>query len=266
MSSGIITLTTDFGACDGYVGAMKGVMLGILPKATIVDISHEIPPQDIDAAAFVINSTFRFFPPKSVHVVVVDPAVGSARRILCVAAGDHLFLAPDNGVLKFIFQDHPSATTYHVSNSKYFLLNVSRTFHGRDIFAPVAAHLANGLPIGEIGNLTSGYEKGRLPNLVERGNQIIGEVIYVDRFGNLVTNISAAKLEHERNKISIRVDGREMHGVVNSYFAGQKGEPIALIGSAGLLEIAVNSGSAKHKLTLNIGDKVTALLKDTGCN
>ncbi len=257
MTSQIITLITDFGHRDGYVGAMKGVMLNIFPAATIVDISHEIAPQDIDGAAFVLNSIYKFFSPGTVHVVVVDPGVGGERRILAAAAGSHLFLAPDNGVLKFVLEKNKSADVYHVSNSKYFLAEVSRTFHGRDIFAPAAAHLAKGIPIAELGPPVRDWKVGRLPRLVEREREIFGEIIYVDRFGNLISNIPGDVLQRgHHTQIVVKLAGAVIVGLVESYFAGKEGKPIALIGSAGYLEIAVNGGDAQKTLHCQIGDEI----------
>jgi hypothetical protein len=257
MAAQIITLITDFGYRDGYVGAMKGVMLNIFPKATIVDISHDIAPQDIDSAAFVLNSAYNFFSPGTVHVVVVDPGVGSARRILAAAAGGHLFLAPDNGVLKFVLEKNKPADMYHVNNSKYFLAEVSRTFHGRDIFAPAAAHLAKGIPIAELGPPVRDWKIGRLPRLVEREREIVGEIIYVDRFGNLISNIPGDVLQRSHHtQIVVKIAGAVIDGLVASYFAGKKNQPVALIGSAGYLEIAVNGGNAQKTLGRQIGDEV----------
>lgn len=257
MPSSIITLITDFGGRDGYVGAMKGVMLSVFSEATIVDITHEVPPQDVDSAAFVVHTACQFFPRGSVHVVVVDPGVGSERRILCAAAGERLFLTPDNGVLKYVFRDYPAADVYHVCNSKYYLSKVSRTFHGRDIFAPVAAHLAKGVAITEIGQPIDDYNRGRLPALIESKRELIGEIIYVDRFGNLITNIPFNKLEHyDETKIRVQVGHTTIAGLKTSYFAGNAGELIALIGSAEVLEIAINSGHAQNALHRKIGDEV----------
>ncbi len=257
MAASPITLITDFGNRDGYVGAMKGVIFNIYPQAAIVDISHEVSPQNIDEAAFLVMTTYKYFPKGSIHVVVVDPGVGGERRIICASAFDYFFLAPDNGVLKFIFRKCNSATVYAVENASYFLPNVSRTFHGRDIFAPVAAHLARGVPIEEIGSPILDYQTGRLPSLDDRGDEVIGEIIYIDRFGNLISNIPFNKLARfDETQITVQIGATIIHKIVDSYFAGKIGEPIALIGSAGFLEIAVNSGHAQTKLRSTIGDEV----------
>lgn len=253
MSSPIITLLTDFGSRDGFVGTMKGVILSICPEAKIVDISHEIEPQNIAAAAFVLSNSVDYFPEGTIHVVVIDPGVGSERRILCVCAGKHFFLAPDNGVLKYIYNKEDSIKAIHVSNRKYFLLEISQTFHGRDIFAPVAAHLANGLDFKQLGKQVNDFAKGQLPQLLETGNGLIGEIVYIDRFGNLVSNIPSEKILPDT---IISVGEYTIRGLADSYSQGQDREPIGLIGSSGYLEIAMNLGSAKEYLKCSEGEKI----------
>ncbi|MFQ6112525.1 MAG: S-adenosyl-l-methionine hydroxide adenosyltransferase family protein [bacterium] len=200
MASSIITLLTDFGQRDGFVGTMKGVILNTYPDAKIVDISHDIEPQNLAAGAFVINTCYKYFPTGTVHVVVIDPGVGSKRRIICVAASGHFFLAPDNGVLKYIYDECPETQVVEVTNRKLVLSQISHTFHGRDIFAPVAAHLAKGLDLKELGASIHDYDKGRLPVLEEAVDRIKGEIIYIDRFGNLISNIPADELDKYRDK------------------------------------------------------------------
>ena len=257
MASSIITLTTDFGNRDGFVGTMKGVILGIFPEARMVDISHEIAPQNISEAAYVVFMSYKFFPAGTVHVVVVDPGVGSERRILCVSAGGYLFLAPDNGVLKYIFQECADARVFHITTRKYVLPQISQTFHGRDIFAPVAARLAKGLDPGELGPPISDYNKGRLPKLEESRRGITGEIIYVDRFGNVISNIPLSKLNgRDLRALKIQMKNCAICGLANSYSAGSRSEPIALIGSSGLLEMAVFMGSAQTVLGCELGDEV----------
>jgi S-adenosyl-L-methionine hydrolase (adenosine-forming) len=187
----IITLTTDFGMSDAFVGAMKGVILGINPRAQIVDISHEIPPQDIDRAAFVVKSAAPCFPKTTIHVVVVDPGVGTERLILAVRTEEGMFLAPNNGVLKYVFDGHPGAEVFNVTRSEYFRGRVNRTFHGRDIFAPVAAHLSKGLQPEKLGKPFADFERGSVARPVHSRNGITGVIIAFDRFGNGVTNIPA---------------------------------------------------------------------------
>ncbi|HEX9654297.1 MAG TPA: SAM-dependent chlorinase/fluorinase, partial [bacterium] len=231
--------------------------LGILPEVPIVDISHNIEPQNIDSAAFVVGTTYKFFPVGTIHVVVVDPGVGSQRRVMAVSAFGQVFLAPDNGTLGYVLSDCPSAKVYHVSNTNYFLRTVSQTFHGRDIFAPVAAHLAKGLGIEELGAPIYDYKIGRIPKLLERDNEIGGEIIYVDRFGNLVSNVPLNQLRRfDESTLKITIGQLTIDGLVESYFAGKPREPLALIGSAGYLEIAINSGNAQKELNCEVGEPV----------
>lgn len=257
MASSIITLLTDFGQRDGFVGTMKGVILTIYPEAKIVDISHEIEPQNLAAGAFVIRNSFRYFPAGTVHIVVIDPGVGSERRIICVSALDHLFLAPDNGVLKYIYGECSETHVVAVTNREFFLSPISHTFHGRDIFAPVAAHLAKGLDFAELGPEIYDYDKGNMPVLEETPKGIKGEIIYVDRFGNLISNIPFDKLNRHRDKfVRIQLKNWTIDGLSESYAQGKAKEPIALIGSSGFLELALNSGNAKETLNCSEGDEV----------
>ena len=254
----IITLTTDFGLSDPYVAAMKGVILGINPDARIVDVSHEIPAQDIDRAAFVIKGAYPFFPRDTVHVVVVDPGVGTERLILTVTTKDHVFLAPNNGVLKYVFEDHPDAKVTCVTQSEYFRETVSRTFHGRDIFAPVAAHLSKGLAAEKLGTPFAEFERGNVPAARRLGDRIVGEVIAFDRYGNAITNIPADRLP-DGESVRVLVHNREFGCISRSYLDVPAGEPLAIIGSADALELSVNRGSAREKLRLHLGETVTAV-------
>ncbi|MFQ5753854.1 MAG: S-adenosyl-l-methionine hydroxide adenosyltransferase family protein, partial [bacterium] len=250
MASSIITLLTDFGYKDAFVGIMKGVILSLYPDANIVDISHEIEPQNISAGAFLINNSYKYFPSGTVHVIVIDPGVGSKRRILCVSAFDHFFLAPDNGVLKYIYKDCSNIQVIEVSNKVYFRSQISQTFHGRDIFAPVAAHLAKGIDASELGMVIDDYDRGTLPRLEEIPRGLRGEIIYIDQFGNLISNIPFNILKKLRNNsLKISLKNCTISGLVNAYAQGKRDEAIALIGSSGYLEIAINSGSAKNALS-----------------
>lgn len=253
----VITLLTDFGQRDGFVGVMKGVILGIAPTVRIVDIGHEIEPHDVDAGAFVLRSAYRFFPPDSIHVVVIDPGVGSTRRVLAVKASNQVFLAPDNGVLKYIWRECPDAEVRAVEQSSLFLPKVSQTFHGRDIFAPVAAHLARGLPVEEVGPLISDFQYGEVPAPKFEAHCIAASVIYIDRFGNLITNISE-EAAGQLHPTELEIRGRRwpLRGLSASYAEGSPGEPLVLIGSSGFLEIAINSGRAADVLGLRVGGQV----------
>jgi len=251
---GIITLTTDFSLEDGFVGIMKGAIYCINPQAQIVDITHHISPQNIDAASFIVNNSYKHFPAGTIHVVVVDPGVGSERRILAVAADNYYFIAPDNKILKYIFYKNETLTVVEVLNKRYFNKNVSRTFHGRDIFAPVAAHLSNGVPIEQLGKVITNYDRGEIDTPVFLHNKIIGIVIYIDVFGNLITNI---KEEYILNKSFIIKIGTTIFNNLSSSYSDVKiSEPLAIIGSSGFVEIAIRNGNAKSLFSSNTGDKV----------
>jgi len=256
----IITLTTDFGLSDAFVGAMKGVILGINPRARIVDISHDIPPQDIDHAAFIVRCAAPFFPRGTIHVVVVDPGVGTERLILAVRTADHLFLAPNNGVLKHVFDSHPDAEVFNVTHSEYFREHVSRTFHGRDIFAPVAAHLSKGLSPEKLGRPFTEFERGVVPRGVRLGDRITGEVIAFDRYGNGITNIPAGWID-DPETVRILVKGRVFESLARSYLDVPQGDPLAIIGSADAVELSVNRGSARETLDLKVGETVTVIFR-----
>jgi S-adenosylmethionine hydrolase len=251
----IITLTTDFGINDPYAAAMKGVILGICSDAVLVDISHSIQPQNVDEAAFVLNGVYRFFPKGAIHVVVVDPGVGTNRAVLAVDTSAYLFLAPDNGVLKYIFQDFPDARVFRVTRRELFLDRISNTFHGRDVFAPVAAHLASGHPVESIGESISDPIRGEIKKPVLNDESVSGEIVYIDGFGNGITNIHQAALEGRRN-IRIRVGEKTIQGLVTSYSGVAMGAAMAIIGSFGTLEIAVRERNAQNVLDFHAGDPV----------
>jgi S-adenosylmethionine hydrolase len=258
----IITLLTDFGTADAYAGIMKGVILSLNPCAVIVDITHSIDPQDVIQAAYTLESAYKYFPEGAVHVVVVDPGVGSGRAILAVETKGHIFLAPNNGVLTLLFEENTEARVIRVENAAYFLPSVSRTFHGRDIFAPVAAHISRGIDISELGPLFDRndliFSDIRKPYLSENG-ELIGEIVSIDRFGNLITNIDEKSLEifRETNPEILIAESR-IFGLSESYAGVKPHQPLALIGSRGYLEISVNCGNAetffsagkRHRITV----------------
>ncbi len=251
----IITLLTDFGYSDPYVGSMKGVILEINPDATIVDISHDVVPQNIHEAAFILNRAYPFFPKGTIHVVVVDPGVGSSRSIIGVKTDSYVFLAPDNGVLKYVFENH-SAVVHQITNRNYFRKKVSQTFQGRDIFAPVAAHLSIGVPLDTLGQSFENYTKGTVPKPVAGDKKISGEIIHIDRFGNGITNIDRNQLT-SLNQIRIRVKTIMIRGLSTNYADVPTGKPLALIGSGDTLEISVHQGNASQQLGFGMGDKIT---------
>jgi hypothetical protein len=249
----IITLLTDFGTADHFAGAMKGVILSINPKAVIVDITHEIPPQDIAAGAFTLLAAHSNFPTGTIHVAVVDPGVGSTRRPIVVSAGDHLFVGPDNGLFTYLYMRYVNHDykIFHLTASQYFRESVSNTFHGRDIFAPVAAALSNGVKPSSLGEQIRGGQI-RLPVREEP------TIIHIDHFGNLITDIADRAFP---KGVSLAVNGRAITTFRRFYgeAIGAADEPFVIAGSAGLLEIAVNGGSAARVLGVKRGDPVEIL-------
>lgn len=260
MADPVITLLTDFGLRDGYVAAMKGVMLQRCPTVHFVDISHNVAPQAIAEAAFILDSTFDFFPAKTVHTVVVDPGVGTDRAMLAVGVAHQLVLAPDNGVLSLLLNRYPEALIHQLSNTALFAEQVSATFHGRDIFAPVAAFLANGGPLESVGPRVHRHKGLSMQAALVESDHLTGRVIYVDGFGNAVTNIEARALPERVAHVEI-AGGRQLN-FYHTYSDVPAGEPLALLGSHGRLEIAVNCGHAAAQLGLTPGQSVRIPLGD----
>lgn len=266
--SRIITLTTDFGTSDAYVGIMKGVILSINPKARIVDLTHAIPPQDIYEAAFSIYAAHSYFPKGTIHIIVVDPGVGSDRQAMVSHTDNAFFVCPDNGVLSYLLHSventggHP-IDSVAIQNRAYCLSEVSNTFHGRDIFAPVAAHLSLGVPLDAIGPPVKTLVQ--LPIQVPEisDNTLIGQIIKIDRFGNAITNISETMIDRlegaSTGKIpvyEIRIGSVRLNRLNRAYAESDVGKPLAIIGSCGLLEIAINGGNAEEGLGIKWGDPV----------
>lgn len=252
--TGIVALLTDFGLRDPFVGAIKGVILSIHPECRIVDISHLIAPQDIREAAFALRSARRSFPRGTVFLCVVDPGVGGSRRPIAAEGGGQFFVAPDNGLLTLV---EPLQRVVRISDDQLFLKPVSRTFHGRDIFAPVAAHLARGRALSKIGAPVARIRRVRIPEPIRKGNEVRGEVVRVDRFGNLVTNLRPADLPG-RKGLQIRIGKRRIAGLCRTYGDVPEGTLAAVIGSDGFLEIAIRGGSAARRLKVKVGARVTA--------
>ncbi len=266
--SSVITLVTDFGTGDEYVGVMKGVILSVNPSAVIVDVCHAVDAQDIRQAAYMIPAYAPYFPNGTVHVIVVDPGVGSARRILAAEIDGRYLLAPDNGVLTAMTEDPTNVRIHSVENADYFLKPVSRTFHGRDIFAPVAARLSMGLRPADLGPEVRPDDMARLnlpkSGVSERG-VLTGEIIGVDRFGNLTTNIRSRHLREfgpdAASGIAIRVGSETISGLCDSYAAVGPENLLAIVGSRGYLEIAVNKGNARKRLHAGPGDAVSVIFE-----
>lgn len=252
MSRGCITLLTDFGTADPYVAAMKGVALAINPDVRLVDITHEVRPHDVAEAAYVMASTFRCFAEGTVHVAVVDPGVGSERRILAAELEGHVLLAPDNGLLSLVWGESRPGQLISVANTAYFRHPVSMTFHGRDVFAPVAAHLTLGVDLGELGKPIDDPVELEIPKARVGEDLIEGKVIHVDRFGNLVTNISRAEVRKlaggEPGALRVEVGDAEIRGLSRTYAEAAVGELLAVFGSTAMLEVSANCGSAADLL------------------
>lgn len=260
---GIITLTTDFGQRDGYLGAMKGVILSIAPGVRIVDITHDISPQNIAQAAFVIHSCYRCFPRNTIHLVVVDPEVGAERRPIAVRTPRALFVGPDNGVFGYALDSEDEWDVVALAEPRYWRPDVSHTFHGRDIFAPVAAHLARGASFQRMGTPLRDPIRHSMPDLVmSDGAGIRATVLYIDHFGNIVTNLPAQQLAvsdstiHSDPPLRTRLAGREISGPLRTYAEARPGEFLLLTGSTGLIEVAQREGNAARELQIGAGDAI----------
>ena len=253
----VITLTTDFGTRDWFVGTMKGVILGINPNSALVDISHEIPSGDIRAGAFVLAASYRFFPNGTVHVAVVDPGVGSQRRAIAVQTSKYFFVGPDNGLLSWALRQEKILAIHALENQRYFLEEVSQTFHGRDIFAPVAAHLSCGVAIRQMGRRLKDLVRISWPRPRRNRNRVDGEVVYLDRFGNAITNVQTEGIaDLVKRQPSVYLGGKRLCRLGPFYQSVAKGTPIAVFGSSGFLEIAINGGNAARELGIRVGDSV----------
>jgi S-adenosylmethionine hydrolase len=252
----VITLITDFGTSDHYVGAMKGVMLGICPQAQVVDISHDVTPYAIPEGAFTVAQAWSCFPAGTVHLVVVDPGVGSARRPVLVEAAGHYFVGPDNGVLTMLYDAVPTHSVWHITASRYFRDPVSRTFHGRDVFAPVAAHLAYGVDPPEFGVQIREYQRLGFTRPVLTGpNTWTGTILSVDRFGNLITNFDSQSFARLINEpFELKIGNSRVHRMAESYAEMQSGSLFVIAGSAGYLEVSCNRDSAARIAKAFSGD------------
>ncbi len=255
--SGLITLLTDFGLQDHFVGVMKGVMAGIAPAARVVDITHEVQAYQVGQARFLLAQSWPYFPKGTVHVCVVDPGVGTARRPILVEAAGHLFVGPDNGVFTDLL-GVPGARARVITQAKWFLKNVSQTFHGRDVFAPVAAHLARGGRAALAGPLIEDALRlsSGAPQRIGR-RFWVGEVAQVDRFGNLITNLAAAEfLPLAVKGLALKIGLTEVCKLVRSYGEASEGELVLIEGSSGNLEVALREGSAAGRLGVGLGSPV----------
>jgi S-adenosylmethionine hydrolase len=256
----VITLLTDFGIRDGYPGVMKGVIWRIAPDVQIADISHSIKPQDIMQGTLALARTASFFPSGTIHVAVVDPGVGTARRSIGLKLGDHFFIGPDNGLFTLVLEraeaNQDEIQIIHLDKRNYWLPKISNVFHGRDIFAPCAAHLALGVALQEMGTIITDPIRLSIPQPkpIESGGWY-GQIIHIDHFGNLSTNLRAEQLKNEKDVI-LDIKGEQIIGLVSTYGERPSGTLIALLDSSGSLAISVVNGSAAHLLNAHLGDMV----------
>ena len=258
MADPLITLTTDFGSGSHYVAAAKGVILALNPDVRIVDLTHDLPPQDLRQTAFVLVSALPYFPPETLHVVIVDPGVGSQRSIVYVELANLRVLAPDNGCWTWLLEGgRRRPRVIRLAEKRYWRSRISPTFHGRDIFAPVAANLSLGLDPRELGPIVADWVRLDRPTPRHDDGGICGEVIYVDRFGNLIVNIPGEALTLDDRPKRVRVDGIEVPRIVRTYSEVEPGTLIALVSSGEWLEVAVNQGDAARQLDAHIGTPVT---------
>ena len=263
MARPIVTLTTDYGTSDHLVGVMKGVILSINPEVTIVDITHSVIAHDILDGTLAIGQAYKYFPSKTVHVVVVDPGVGTDRRPILVAADQHYLIAPDNGVLSSVYDQSEALYVWNIISEHYFRQPVSNTFHGRDIFAPVAAWLTKSWQTAAFGEAITDFVRFAIPTPKVNGNTIKGMVLRVDHFGNLITNLTATDvpaLASADGKFIIRAGNGAITKMVSTFAKGAAGEAVGVIGSSGYLELSVNKGQASRVLGAGRGAEVTVEL------
>lgn len=268
--NGIITLLTDFGLKDGYVASMKGVILGIAPDARLIDVTHDVGPQNIGEGSFLLQSVCGYYPVGTVHLAVVDPGVGTTRRAIAVQTADAFFIGPDNGLLAPVveaaYRAHAGAVEIvELTDARYWRREISATFHGRDIFAPVAAHLLKGVPFSALGRRIDTIAPSVLRAPVSSTAGLIeGTIIHVDRFGNCVTNIRREHLAdqgaHEDAGLVVELAGQRVQGLYRTYSAGPVGVPMSLVGSSDHLEIAVRNGNASQWFGVTVGDRIKVVL------
>lgn len=259
MPGQIVTLTTDFGGGSPYAAQMKGVILSINPAAVLVDITHAIGPQNVRQGALVLEEVTPRFPQGSIHVAVVDPGVGTERRIVCAQVAGHYYIAPDNGLLSRVALVESPTQIISITNREFWLAEVSCTFHGRDIMAPVAAHLSLGTRLERFGPPIDDLTMLHWPTVETTANRITGNVIAIDSFGNLISNIHAETLAavDDLSSVAVTCADQTIHGIINTYAQRPPGSVVALIGSAGKLEIALTAGNAAQRLAAEVGDAIT---------
>jgi len=267
--SAVITLLTDFGTEDTYVGVMKGVIASICPQAQVIDLTHEVPPQDVATGAFLLDVSVDYFPEGSVHVAVVDPGVGTARKPIALRTAKAFYVGPDNGIFTLVLQRQKLLQAVCLDNPKFHLPALSATFHGRDIFAPVAAHLASGIPLEMLGSAVTRLQRLPFPRIRVDWGGIRATVVHIDRFGNAITNLTRADFETWRTRWEVKEPVVEagpdkvLLPICRTYAEVAPGEALALFGSSERLEIAVNLGSAAQALHMQRGDTVRVLRQES---
>ncbi len=255
----IISLTTDYGSADWFAGSMKGVIIATNPRAIVVDITHDIPAGDVRAGAFVLAAAYRSFLRNTVHLAVVDPGVGSSRAGIVVRTEDYFFVGPDNGVLSLALMQEKVQEIHKLESEIYFRKPVSPTFHGRDIFAPVAAKVTEGILLDSLGPKLKEYVRLELPKSKMVAGALLGEIVYVDHFGNAITNLDSSTLAYYGKRSGrIWLRNSDVCGMGKFYHDVAKGQSLGIIGSTGHLEVAVNGGNAAQALGLKVGDAVEA--------
>jgi S-adenosylmethionine hydrolase len=260
----MITLLTDFGTKDHYVAAMKGVILNINPQCLLIDITHQVSPHDIEEGAFILANSYSYFPKGTIHLSVVDPGVGGIRKPILLVTQNYFFVGPDNGLFTLVKQREKVKQVVVLTQKKYFLPKVSETFHGRDIFAPVAAHLSLGNKPSAFGYKIDGLEEIGFKRPILKEGNLLGEILHIDPFGNLVSNIDEMKLfrfMRDRSLI-IRAGRKVIRGLKKGYWEGKKDEAIALLGSAGFLEISIREGNAQKALRVKRGDPIQIIISE----
>jgi S-adenosylmethionine hydrolase len=260
MKNPIITLLTDFGTRDHYVASMKGTILNINPQCTLVDITHDIKSHDIEEGAFILANAYSFFPKGTIHLCVVDPGVGGLRKPILAVTTNYFFVGPDNGLFTLALEKEKVKQVVVLIHHKYFLSRVSTTFHGRDLFAPVVGHLSLGVKPNVFGNEVHSWTKLIFQKPKVEGMKLVGEILHIDAFGNLISNIDEEHLFHflkKKDNFVIRAGTETIRGLKEGYWQGKKNEVMALVGSGGFLEISVREGSAQKKLKVKKGDPVT---------
>jgi S-adenosylmethionine hydrolase len=264
MRKPIITLLTDFGTKDHYVASMKGVILNINPQCLLIDITHHVNPHDIEEGAFLLANAYSYFPKGTIHLSVVDPGVGGIRKPVLLVTQNYFFVGPDNGLFTLIAQRERVKQIVVPTKQKYFLPKISKTFHGRDLFAPVAAHLSLGIRPGAFGYKINAMKRLMFQKPIIKEGELIGEILHIDTFGNLVSNIDEETFfRFIRNRPFVVNAGRKaIHGLKNGYWEGNQGELMALLGSGGFLEVSVREGNAQKALKVKRGDPIQIVISE----